>query len=792
MPLDKDVLLSKSKHRSLYGNRWTSAQYANLDEKGIAKPKTVIHPGDPLVLAIRHSVPTAEQQMLGRLHRTLAHPYREETLVWEHREAGEVVDVVETPARVLLTVMTNESAELGDKLSNRFGGKGVISKVIPDDQMLRTLDGRPLDLLLTATGVGGRVNPAQIIETAVAKVAEKTGKPIIIPSFSGRNNVQWAKDLLKEHKISDKEPLFNPMTGKNIVGPDGKGVMVGPQYTYKLFKSTETNYSARGVEGYDINMQPAKGGAEGAKGFGRMEINALIAHNARDALREIAMVKGTKNDEFWRNYQLGLPLPPTKTSFVYDKFVNMLAGAGVKVDKNNHHLVLGPFTDKDTARVSSGALTKAVMLREKDMAPEKGGLFDPVITGGNSGQRWSHVVLTEPIVNPAFEDPVRRLLGMTNAQYGDAVRAEGGGGIKKRLAHLDLVAHEKTLRGQAKTLEGSALDNAVKQLKVLQALKNTGLTPHEAFIMTKLPVVPPAIRPILPSKGKRSLLVADANYLYRDAMLANQALADAKGVLPDESLGDVRQHLYDATKAVFGLAKPTSPQLQGRDTKGFISTISGEGSPKFGFLHSKLLKIPQDSSGRGTIAPDPTLHMDEIGLPEDMQWTIYAPHVIKRLVQQGYKAMEAQDMAKNRHPLAREALLIEGKQRPVMINRAPTLHRFNITGAYPKPIPGKTLRISPFIEPMLAGDYDGDSIQVHVPIGEKAIEETKAMMPSNILFGDRTKSHLLVFPQHEAVLGAYLASTASGGKTHKFKTKEDALAAYKKGEIKLNDSVDII
>ena len=93
--------------------------------------------------------------------------------------------------------------------------------------MVQTKDGRPLDILMTSAGIVSRVNPAQIIETAAAKVAEKTGERILMPSLSGRNNVAWAKKLLKDHDLTDKEVVHNPITGKDIVGPDGKGVMVG-------------------------------------------------------------------------------------------------------------------------------------------------------------------------------------------------------------------------------------------------------------------------------------------------------------------------------------------------------------------------------------------------------------------------------------------------------------------------------------------------------------------------------------------------------------------------------------
>jgi hypothetical protein len=166
--------------------------------------------------------------------------------------------------------------------------------------------------------------------------------------------------------------------------------------------------------------------------------------------------------------------------------------------------------------------------------------------------------------------------------------------------------------------------------------------------------------------------------------------------------------LYDTTRAVFGLADPVSPQLKGRKARGFISTISGQGSPKGGFFHGKMLKLPQDLSGRGTAVPDLALNMDQIGLPEEMMWKTFQPHLVRSMVQRGYKAVDAQRMTEERHPVARDALVAESKRRPVLVNRAPTLHRYGIVGAYAVPVPGKTIRVNPFIEQGMNLDFDGD------------------------------------------------------------------------------------
>jgi DNA-directed RNA polymerase beta' subunit len=127
-----------------------------------------------------------------------------------------------------------------------------------------------------------------------------------------------------------------------------------------------------------------------------------------------------------------------------------------------------------------------------------------------------------------------------------------------------------------------------------------------------------------------------------------------------------------------------------------------------------------------------------------------------------------------------------------MINRAPSLHRFNIIAAFPRPVPGKTIRINPFMEKAMNADYDGDTMQVHSPIGQKAIDDTKAMTLSSMLFHDKAKNDLLVFPQHEAIMGIEHASTADLGNTAvKFKTTGEAMKAYHEGKIQLGTRVTI-
>jgi DNA-directed RNA polymerase subunit beta len=786
MLLSGGVETKKEKHRAYFGNKYSAKQYDNLDDDGVVRPGAHVQPHDPLIVAVRPNQMTGNSVLLGRLSKTLVKPFSEEVETWSHDRPGTVIDVAKTSDRITVTVKTEETINIGDKLSGRYGNKGVIAKIVPDHQMVQDEKGKPIDLLFTSAGIISRINPAQVIEASLGKVAAHIGKPIAVDNYAPHNNVQYAQDLLKKHGLSDKETIFDPVTNKHI-----PKVFVGKSYILKLFKTTDSNWSSHGADRYDFNQQPARGGDDGAKAIGKMEFDGLVAHNARNVLKESASLKSQKNDEYWRAIQLGLPTPTPQTPFAYDKFLTMLEGAGVKVSKKGSRLSLGPLTDNDITKMSSGVLKEPhKMIRAKDLQPETGGMFDPATTGGMSGTKWSHVDLHEPLVNPVFEEPVRRLLGLTQKEFNELHDKHGGAWFRQELSRINVDDRLKELRDRSRTLKGSALDDVVKQIKYLNALQAHKLSPDLAYVLTKIPVTPPMIRPILPLKDGR-LQVGDANLLYRDAFLANQKLHEVKGVLPSNELQAPRKHLYDAVSAVFGVGDPVSPTTEKREAKGYLAMITGT-RPGSGFFQGKLMKRQQDVSGRATIAPDPTLSMDEIGVPEDMLWGMYGKFVIGRLVKRGYPALDAQKMVEEKNPLARQELLAESKERPVMVNRAPSLHRFNIIGAYPKMTSGKTLMLNPFAEKGTNADYDGDAMQIHAPVTQAAIEDVKRMTLSHLLFNDRRPGQLNVAPDMEAIIGLHRATGVKSDKATKFfSSKEEALGAYHRGDVSLSDTVEI-
>jgi hypothetical protein len=791
LDINKDIVLDRAKFVTFYPNMYHREAVNNLTTDGVAKPGTKVNLGDPLILALRRSSLTATDVILGKLHKSFKTPYKDATVTWEKDFPGEVVDVKVTRSNVVLTVKYEAPAVEGDKIGGRYGNKGIIASIVPDGQMPHTKDGNVLELLMTPVGIISRINPGQVLETAVSKVAMKTGKPIEVDNFDGVDKVLWAKALLKKHNISDKEEVVDPITGKSV-----GMVMVGKQNILKLHKTVDTNFSARSTGAYDADEQPLKGGVEGAKKLGMMEVNALLAHNARANLREFATLKSQKNDAYWNAVRSGLPLPTPKDNFAYNKFNSMLQSMNIRMDRNGSYMSFTPMTDGDVLGMSKGEVKNPKQVKSKNLMPEEGGLFDFSNTGGLGGTTWSHISLDEPTINPIFEDSVQKLLGYaTKEDLRSDLSRKGAADFKKRLNSIDLTKREAELKKQIPTLRHSKLDYAVKQLKYILALKASGIKPGDAYIISKIPVIPPVMRPIQLSSATGSLMVAGPNYLYRDLFLYNQALKDSKSSkLPEKDVQKARMSVYDGVSTVQGLTLPNSPQLQNKNIQGYLAQLTGGvgRQPKEGFIQSALLSRPADFTGRGTAAPDPNLAIDEVGIPEDQAWTMFEPFVMRALTLRGYKPLEAEEQIKNRTDLAKKLLLEVMRDRPVMVNRAPTLWRTNIVAAYPKLISGKVLKIQPLMEEGMNLDYDGDALNIHVPISPESVAEAKKMTLRYNVFSDKTRDDLLVKPTQEPVLGLYKATAAASTKKSKsYKNQNEAWNDYLKGKIELNDPIKL-
>ncbi len=782
----EDVIKGREQYVSRMPAAFTKDQLKHIDDDGIVKPGAKLNEGDPVIVSLKKKPLSAADLMIGKLHKSLKGMVADNSITWDKHTEGEVVDVVKTRKGVNVTIKTKVPAIESDKIANRYGGKGVIGKILPDSEMpVIKSTGQKVEVLFNPTGVPSRVNPFQVYETLLGKIYDRTGKRYLLDPFSTEEDrVSFVKKELKKHKIPDTEELIDPSTGK----PFQNKILVGKQFFTKSFKTSDAGFSAREIGKYTADERPAKGGKEGSKLIGTFLINALLGHGAVHNLREMSVLKGTKNTEFWKAMKLGLPLPTPDVPFMYKKFEDYLKGSGINLHKNGYETRLLPMTRTDVNDMAGLEIKNDKLLKAKNLEPEKGGLFDFAITGGPIGMKWSHVKLSEEMPNPVMEEPIRRILEVTGKQYENIIARGGGKEVKKLLDNVDIKKEIRKLKKVIKSDKKSLRNNAVKRLGVLHTLDKFNIKPSE-LVLNKWPVIPPQFRPISVVGGGKTVIVSSPNLLYKDLIQTNTALKELKQDIDD--ISEERLGLYKAMKAVAGIGDPVNIKTKNKNAKGFIQEIIGD-TAKRGMFQYKVLAKAQDLSGRAVALPDPTLNIDQVGIPEDTLWTIYKPFIMRRLVRKGIPLLKADEYIEDKHITARHALEDEIKERPVMIDRAPSLHKFSIMAVYPQPRKDKSLGFPVLIAPGFNADFDGDQLNINVPVTEEArLEAINKMLPSRNLFS--IKEHeVLITPQQEAGLGIHYASmTPSKKRPLEFKNYNEALQAYNHGRIKINDPVKI-
>jgi len=792
----KDGLAGREKYAAYLPNRFTAAQLGKLDEDGVVQRGQRLKTGDPVSVHLSKKNITPEDVVLGKISRNLVRPYSDAALVWEEPFDGEVTHVQKFPdgsAKIFLK--TSEPLQVGDKVVSRYAAKGLVTRIIPDHEMPHTKDGESVEILLNPLGLPTRMNPSQIYEALAGKIAKKTGKPYVVDNFEPGDLRDRIEQDLKKHGLEDAEELVDPVSGRSL----GK-VTTGRQFIMKLEHAAKEKFNARDPSGsYTADLRPAKSG-EGAQTIGHMEISALLSHGALHNIRDMATVKAGKSDEFWRALQMNEPLPPPQPTFAFDKFVTLLKGAGINVERRGTQFQLKPLTDDQTEAMSAGAVSNSRMLLGKNLKPEDGGLFDEKLTGGLLGRKWTHIDLPYEVPNPIFEPAIRGVLDLSQREYDDIVEerthvdafgkkldASKGGmtgpaAVRRMLESVDVPRAIRLLKDQAKRSKGSDLNAINRALRFLINMKDNAIRPEDLFV-SKIPVLPPIYRPVYPLPDG-TLNVSDVNYLYRDLVALKNQIKDLSGQIPDESLREQRADLYQAVKAVAGVGDPISSEHY----RGIVDVVTGE-HPKGSYFQSRVLRKQQELSGRAAIVGNPTLGMDEVGIPEDMAWIVFKPFIVQKLAEQGVPPLEAEELIKMRSENARGALARAMSERPVILNRAPTLHKHGIIGLKPKLFPGKSIHLNQLVTVGLGADFDGDTVGVHVPVTPEAVRESFEMMPSANPMS--TSEKILVTPRHESQVGLFRL-TSVGRKTGKaYPSDLEALEDFYDGKITETDLIRI-
>ena len=360
--------------------------------------------------------------------------------------------------------------------------------------------------------------------------------------------------------------------------------------------------------------------------------------------------------------------------------------------------------------------------------------------------------------------PLKKFSIMTEEDY-DAKRTEfgdefvalmGAEGVQKLLADMDLDVEIERLRGDMTGSELKVKKNS-KRLKVMEAFKKSGMKP-EWMVMTVLPVLPPDLRPLVPLDGGR-FATSDLNDLYRRVINRNNRLARLLELkAPEIIVRNEKRMLQEAVDSLLdnGRRGKAMTGANKRALKSLADMITGKG----GRFRQNLLGKRVDYSGRSVIVVGPTLKLHQCGLPKLMALELFKPFIFSRLEAMGIATTikAAKKEVESGTPVVWDILEEVIKEHPVLLNRAPTLHRLGIQAFEPVLIEGKAIQLHPLVCSAFNADFDGDQMAVHIPLSIEAQMEARTLMlaSNNVLFPASGEPSIV--PSQDVVLGLYYAT----------------------------------
>ena len=373
----------------------------------------------------------------------------------------------------------------------------------------------------------------------------------------------------------------------------------------------------------------------------------------------------------------------------------------------------------------------------------------------------------------------------------------GAEAVYDLLADLDLDSLSYELRDRANNDSSQQRKTeALKRLQVVEAFRTSQETNRpEWMIMKIIPVIPPELRPLVPLDGGR-FATSDLNDLYRRVIIRNNRLKRLMEIkAPEVILRNEKRMLQEAVDSLFDNSRKGSAvkSESNRPLKSLSDSLKG----KQGRFRQNLLGKRVDYSGRSVIVVGPELNMGEVGLPKLMAAELYKPFIIRKLIERGIvkTVKSAKKIVDRREPVIWDILENVMKGHPVMLNRAPTLHRLSIQAFQPKLIEGKAIQLHPLACTAFNADFDGDQMAVHLPLSNEAILETQVLMLQSHNILNPANGAPITVPSQDMVLGLYYITKirpGAKGEGFTFYGPEEAIIAYNEGRCDLHALVKVI
>ena len=366
----------------------------------------------------------------------------------------------------------------------------------------------------------------------------------------------------------------------------------------------------------------------------------------------------------------------------------------------------------------------------------------------------------------------------------------GAEAIKKLLKNLDIGAELEKLRKTVKKEKGDKKLATIRRIQYLEGFKQNGIDPSW-MVIEILPVLPPELRPIIPLSGGK-FATSDLNDLYRRIINRNNRLARLIEIgAPDVILRNEKRMLQESVDAVIDNSHRPSKAMMNSKRLPYQS-LTDDLRGKKGIFRKNLLGKRVDYSGRAVIVGDPSLKLDQCGIPKSVALEMFKPFVIHELLDKEFapNVRVAKDMIEEEEDIIWDILekVIDGK--PVLLNRAPTLHKYSIQGFYPKLVEGEAIRLHPLVCKAFNADFDGDQMSVHVLLTEEALEEAKRDIMASKNIVNISNGQVLATPAKDMLIGFYLMTDMNETeKPRMFGSVDLAVKAYEREVIDINEGI---